>query len=103
VRERISSGSERSYRGLEGRRGEPGFSQTEKIDLVVMYEGLQKFRFVILRSDGRSGTDVEIGKDEVVSRNRARVNFDVASQKEQENEELAGEPVGDLKLTGIHD
>ena len=37
VSERISSRSERSYRGLERGRWKPGFGQAEKIDFVVEY------------------------------------------------------------------
>ena len=63
MRERISRGSERSYRRLEGGRWKPGFSQAEKINFVVKYKGLQKFRFVVLRSDGRGRANIEVGKD----------------------------------------
>ncbi len=96
---RVSSGSERSYHRLERGRWKPSFGQAEKINFVVEYKGLKKFRLVVRLGDGRCRTNVEIGKDEVVCRrNRARIDFDVTRQKEHKDEELAGGTTGDLKF-----
>ena len=95
VRKRISSGGERSYRRLEGGRWEPCFSEAKEINFMVKYKVLQKFRFMVLRSDGRGRANVEVSKDQIVrSRNRTRIDFDVTRQKKQEDEELAGDMTG---------
>ena len=97
VRKRISSGSERSYSRLEGGRWEPGFSQAKEINFMVKYKVLQKFRFMVLRSDGHGRANVEVSKDQIVrSRNRTRIDFDVTRQEKQEDEELAGDMTGNL-------
>jgi hypothetical protein len=63
VRERISRGSERGYRRLKRGRWKPSFRQAQKINFVVKDKVLQKFRFVVLRSDGRGRANIEVGKD----------------------------------------
>ena len=63
MRERKSRGSERGYRRLKRVGWKPSFSQAQKINFVVKDKVLQKFRFVVLRSDGRGRANIEVGKD----------------------------------------
>ena len=95
----ISSGDERSFSRLESGRWKPGFSQAKKINFMVEYKVLQKFRFMVLGSDGHCRANIEVSKGQVVrSRNRTRIDLDVTRQKKQDDEELAEDLTGNSKF-----
>lgn len=56
---------------------------------------------MVLRSDGCSRANIEVGKDQVV-KGGAWIDFYVTSQEEEKDEELAGDMIGKFKFPRRH-
>jgi hypothetical protein len=65
--------------------GKPSFGESKKVEVVVVDNFLDASWFIYGGSDGGGGANVEAGKLERGG-DGARVDFNVASKKEEEGE-----------------